>query len=175
MQKITPFIWFDHEAEDAANFYVSVFGANPTKPAGESKILLENRYDEAGAEVSGRPKDSIMTVAFSLNGQEFVALNGGSPPDVKSVSQLVNPVSFVINCENQTEVDYFWEKLSEGGEKGVCGWINRDKFGVTWQVVPTVLNELLADPDPIKAQRVMKAMLGMTKIEIPKLEEAYRG
>lgn len=174
MQKITPFIWFDHEAQEAANFYVSVFNQAPGKTK-ESKIIQTTRYDAAGAEVSGMPEGSVMTVALQLAGQDFLALNGGSPPDVGNVSQLINPVSFVINCDTQEEVDYFWEKLSEGGEKGVCGWINKDQFGVTWQVVPTILDKLLADPDPTKAQRVMQAMLKMTKINISELQSAYAG
>lgn len=174
MQKITSFIWFDHEAEEAANFYVSAFNQAPGKTK-ESKIIQLTRYDAAGAEVSGRPEGSVMTVAFQLAGQDFVALNGGSPPDVGSVSQLINPVSFVVNCETQEEVDYFWEKLSEGGEKGVCGWINKDQFGVTWQVVPNVLDKLLNDPDAVKAGRVMQAMLKMTKIDIAELQRAYEG
>lgn len=172
MQKITPFIWFDHEAEEAANYYVSVFNQSPGKTK-ESKITKTTRYDAAGAEVSGRPEGSVMTMALQLDGQEFVVLNGGSPSEAGSVSQLINPVSFVVNCENQEEVDYFWEKLSEGGEKGVCGWINKDKFGVTWQVVPTVLDKLLADPDKEKASRVMQAMLKMTKLDIAELKRAY--
>lgn len=168
IQKITPFIWFDHEAEEAANFYVSIFKK-------DSKIKSISKYHKEAEEVSGKPAGSVMTVAFELDGQEFVALNGGSPPDVGKVSQLINPVSFVVNCETQEEVDYLWEKLSEGGEKGVCGWIYKDKFGVTWQIVPIVLEKLLSDPDPAKAGRVMEAMLKMTKIQIQQLKDAYDG
>ena len=169
-QKITPFLWFDHEAEEAAKFYVSVFKNNPAKPAGESKIEEESRYDEAGAAASGRPKGSVMVVSFLLNGQQFTALNGG--PHFK----MSGAVSFVINCATQEEVDYFWDKLtSDGGEAGQCGWVNHDKFGVTWQVVPDALTELLGDPDPVKSGRVMKAMLGMTKIDIAGLKKAHEG
>ncbi|EKE20322.1 MAG: 3-demethylubiquinone-9 3-methyltransferase [uncultured bacterium] len=167
IQKITPFIWLDHEAEEAANFYVSIFK--------NSKILSVTKYNKAAEEVSGKPAGSVMTVAFEIDGQSFVTLNGGQLDEATPVSQLINPVSFVVNCENQEEVDYFWEKLSEGGEKGVCGWINKDKFGVTWQVVPTILDKLISDPDPVKAGRAMEAMLKMTKIEINKIVDAYDG
>lgn len=161
MQKITPFLWFEDKAEEAANFYVSLFN--------DSKILSVTRYNEESANVSGRPAGSVMTVAFRLAGQEFVAINGG--PHL----QFSGAVSFVVNCETQEEVDYFWEKLSEGGEEGVCGWINRDKFGVTWQVVPLALPEMLQDKDPEKAKRVMAAMLQMKKIDIGELRRAYEG
>lgn len=163
MQKITPFLWFEDKAEEAAEFYVSVFK--------NSKIGAKAYYDEVGAEVSGRPAGSLMTVEFELDGQKFVGLNGGPPPDGKF--QQFGMVSFVVDCENQEEVDYYWEKLSEGGEKGVCGWINKDKFGVTWQITPTILPKYLNDPDPEKAKRVMEAMIKMTKIEIAQLEAAY--
>lgn len=165
MQKITPFLWFDHEAEEAARFYVSIFK--------NSKLGRIARYDEAGAKASGQPEGSVMTVEFQLDGQDFVALNGGTPPDF--ATKFTGAVSFVINCENQAEVDHFWEKLSEGGKKSVCGWIERDKFGVVWQVVPTILGKYMSDPDPEKSQRVMEAMLKMTKIEISELEKAYKG
>ena len=169
MQKISPFLWFDTQAEEAANFYVSLFNGNPGKKV-ESKITEVNRYDEAGAAASGRPKGSVMVIAFLLEGQNFAALNGG--PYFK----MSGGISFVIDCRIQAEVDYFWEKLSaEGGEAGQCGWINHDKFGVTWQVVPTVLSKLLADPDPEKSARVMQAMLKMTKMDVKKLEDAYKG
>ncbi len=168
MQKITPFLWFDTRAEEAAKFYVSVFKGNPASSDGRSEITKVNRYDKAGAQASGRPEGSVMVASFELNGQEFVALNGG--PHFK----FSGAVSFVINCETQEEIDYFWQKLSEdGGEAGQCGWINHDKFGLTWQVVPTILNELLGDRDPAKSQRVMQAMLGMTKIDIAGLKKAY--
>lgn len=168
-QKITSFLWFDDKAEEAANFYVSVFNNNPGHRL-ESKITSITRYDKAGAEASGRPKGTVMTLSFELEGQEFVALNGGPPPTGMTFSSLV---SFVVNCKNQEEVDWFWEKLSQGGEKGVCGWINKDKYGVTWQVVPTIMVQLLQDKDPEKAERVMQAMLKMKKIDIEELKKAY--
>jgi predicted 3-demethylubiquinone-9 3-methyltransferase (glyoxalase superfamily) len=155
-QKITPFLWFDDKAEEAMNFYVSLFK--------NSKVLRVLRYGDAGP----GPKGSIMTAEFQLEGQEFVALNGG--PQFK----FTEAISFVVNCESQEEVDYFWEKLSEGGERSRCGWLE-DKFGLSWQVVPTVLVEMYQDKDPAKSQRVMKAMLQMDKLDIKKLKEAYDG
>src|SRR5215831_5555628 len=156
MQHITPFLWFDKEAEEAANFYVSVFP--------NSTIGAVARYGEAGPGEAG----SVMTVEFELNGLRFVALNGS--PEFK----FTEAVSFVINCETQEEVDDYWAKLSEGGEEGPCGWL-KDRYGLSWQVVPKVLVELLKDPDPAKAQRVMGAMLQMGKIEIEPLRRAYEG
>jgi len=156
MQHITPFLWFDTEAEEAANFYVSVFP--------NSKIGAVARYGEAGPGEAG----SVMTVEFELNGLRFVALNGS--PEFK----FTEAVSFVINCGTQEEVDDYWAKLSEGGEEGPCGWL-KDRYGLSWQVVPKVLVELLKDPDPAKAQRVMGAMLQMGKIEIEPLRRAYEG
>jgi predicted 3-demethylubiquinone-9 3-methyltransferase (glyoxalase superfamily) len=156
LKKITPFLWFDKEAEEAANFYVSVFP--------NSKIGSVARYGEAGPGVPG----SVMTVEFELNGLRFVALNGG--PEFK----FTEAVSFVINCETQEEVDDFWAKLSDGGEEGPCGWL-KDRYGLSWQVVPTALMELLKDLDPAKTQRVMSAMLQMGKIEIEPLRRAYAG
>jgi predicted 3-demethylubiquinone-9 3-methyltransferase (glyoxalase superfamily) len=158
MQKITPFLWFDDNAEEAVNFYVSIFG--------NSKITSVARYGEAGAEVAGRPKGTVMTIAFQLEGQEFVALNGGP------VFSFSPAISFVVNCETQEEVDALWEKLSEGGEIVECGWL-RDKYGVSWQIVPTVLGEMLQDKDAEKSERVMKAMLQMKKIDISSLKQAY--
>jgi predicted 3-demethylubiquinone-9 3-methyltransferase (glyoxalase superfamily) len=163
MKKITPFLWFDNQAEEAANFYVAVFSARH----GNSKINNITRYDAAGSEASGRPAGSVMTVEFLVAGQEFVALNGGSH------FQFSGAISFVVNCETQEEIDYFWEALSSGGEKGQCGWINRDKFGVTWQIVPAALGKMLSDKDPEKSQRVMKAMLKMNKLDVKALREAY--
>jgi len=160
MQKIMPFLWFDDQAEEAANFYVSIFK--------KSKIGNVTRYGEADSEVSGRPKGSVMTVTFQLDGQEFIALNGGP------VFKFTEAISFLVNCETQEEVDELWEKLSEGGNEIECGWL-KDKYGVTWQIVPTVLNELLNDPDPEKSQRVMKALLKMKKIDIEALKQAYGG
>lgn len=158
MQKITPFLWFDNQAEEAANFYVSIFK--------NSKIGSVTRYEEAGAEVSGRPKGTVMTVTFQLEGQEFIALNGG--PQFK----FTEAISFSVDCKTQEEVDELWQKLSEGGEEGPCGWL-KDKYGLSWQINPTVLGELLSDPNPAKAQSVMKAMLQMKKIDIATLRRAY--
>lgn len=163
MQKITPFLWFENNAQEAAEFYVKVF----SEMGDNSTISNVTYYDQAGADASGREVGSVMTVAFELDGQEFVALNGG--PYFK----FSGAVSFVVNCQTQEEIDHFWEKLSEGGESGQCGWINRDKYGVTWQVVPVILQKLLQDPDKRKAQNVMKAMLKMNKMDIQKLLEAY--
>jgi predicted 3-demethylubiquinone-9 3-methyltransferase (glyoxalase superfamily) len=154
MQKITPFLWFDHEAEEAMNFYVSIFK--------NSRILSVTRYGEGGP----GPAGEVMTGTFQLEGQEFMALNGG--PDHK----FTEAISFFVDCKTQAEVDDLWNILTEGGEEGPCGWL-KDKFGVSWQIIPTVLGELLGDPDPVKSQRVMKAMLQMKKIDIKALQEAY--
>jgi predicted 3-demethylubiquinone-9 3-methyltransferase (glyoxalase superfamily) len=154
MKKITPFLWFDGKAEEAMNFYVSIFQ--------NSKVLGVTRYGEAGP----GPKGTVMTASFQLNGQEFTALNGG-PQFTFSPA-----VSFVVNCETQQEVDELWEKLSAGGEQLNCGWL-KDKYGLSWQVIPTVLVELLQDKDGEKSQRVMKAMLQMNKIDIKTLQHAY--
>lgn len=154
MQKIVPNLWFDTESEDAANFYTSIFE--------NSKILRVMHYGEAGP----RPAGMVLTVTFQLEGQEFTALNGG--PDFK----FNEAISLLVNCESQEEVDRLWDKLSEGGEKGPCGWL-KDRFGVSWQITPTVLEEMLHDEDADRANRVMKAMLKMTKIEIDELEKAY--
>jgi predicted 3-demethylubiquinone-9 3-methyltransferase (glyoxalase superfamily) len=156
MQKITPFLWFDNQAEEAANFYASVFN--------NSRVVSSTRYGEAGP----GPKGSAMTVEFELEGQRFVALNGGP------LFKFTEAVSFVVNCTTQEEVDHFWEKLSEGGQEVQCGWL-KDKYGLSWQVVPTILVELLQDKDPLKSQRVMKAMLQMKKIDIATLKRAYDG
>lgn len=158
MRKITPFLWFDDMAEDAANYYVSIFR--------NSKIVNVTRYSESSAEVSGRPKGSVMTVAFELDGEEFVALNGGP------VFAFSPAISFVVNCETQKELDVLWEKLSDGGEAQECGWL-KDKYGVTWQIVPAVLGELMADPDPAKTDRVMHALIQMKKLDIDGLKKAY--
>jgi predicted 3-demethylubiquinone-9 3-methyltransferase (glyoxalase superfamily) len=157
MQKITPFLWFDTQAEEAVDFYVSLFR--------NSKIVNVARYGEDGAKASGRPKGTVMTIAFQLDGQNFVALNGGP------VFAFSPAISLLVNCENQEEVDRLWEQLSAGGEPQQCGWI-KDKYGVTWQIVPTILGELLSDPDAAKAQRVMQAMLQMTRIDINGLRRA---
>ena len=161
MQKITPFLWFDHQAEEAAKFYTSVFK--------NSKVGKSTRYGEAAEKAAGRPAGSVMTVEFELEGQKFTALNGGP------VFKFNESISFVVNCETQEEVDYLWEKLTaDGGKKVECGWL-RDKYGLSWQIVPTVLIEMLQDKDHEKAERVMKAMLQMQKIDIKTLKEAYAG
>jgi predicted 3-demethylubiquinone-9 3-methyltransferase (glyoxalase superfamily) len=159
MQKITPFLWFDDNAEEAVKFYTSIIK--------NSKIGKIARYDEAGEKAAGRPAGSVMTVEFQLEGQEFVALNGG--PHFK----FTEAISFVVNCETQEEVDYYWEKLSHGGKEVQCGWL-KDKYGLSWQLVPTVLGELLSDKDAAKAQRVMQAMLKMVKLDIKKLKQAAK-
>lgn len=153
MTKITPFLWFDTQAEEAATFYVSIFK--------NSKIVSVSRYGEAGP----GPKGSVMTVQFELGGQPFIALNGG--PHFK----FNEAISFSVDCKTQEEVDEFWNKLSEGGEEGPCGWL-KDKYGLSWQITPTVLGEMLRDPDPEKSKRVMAAMLKMKKIDIAALEKA---
>ncbi len=163
MQKITPHLWFDNQAEEAAKFYVSVFSA---KDGNNSKIVNVARYGEAGAKISGRPKGTVMTVTFQLEGQEFIALNGGP------IFKFTEAISFFVNCETQGEVDRLWEKLSEGGEKGQCGWL-KDKYGLSWQIVPTVLGEMLKDKDAERSERVMKALLQMDKIDIKSLRQAY--
>ena len=157
MQNITPFVWFDDQAEEAMNFYVSIFK--------DSRVLGVARYGKAGAEASGRPEGSVMTVQFQLNGQELTALNGG--PHFK----FTEAVSFVVNCETQEEVDEYWQKLLAGGQESQCGWL-KDKYGLSWQIVPTVLGELLQDKDTEKSERVMKAMLQMKKIDIKTLQQA---
>ena len=157
MQKITPFLWFDDKAEEAVKFYVSIFK--------NSKIGSITRYGDEAAEVSGRPKGTVMTVTFQLEGQEFMALNGG--PHFK----FTEAISLLVNCKTQEEVDELWEKLSEGGEKGQCGWL-KDKYGLSWQIVPTVLGEMLQDKDARKSERVMNALLKMNKIEIKALKQA---
>jgi predicted 3-demethylubiquinone-9 3-methyltransferase (glyoxalase superfamily) len=154
MQKITPFLWFDGNAEQAMNFYVGVFK--------NSKVLSVNRYGK-GAPM---PEGTVLTASFELNGLKFVALNGGP------MFKFSPATSFVVDCENQEEVDYYWDKLSEGGKPNRCAWLD-DKFGVTWQIVPKQLGELLSDPDPVKAGRVMQAMMQMSKIDIAGLQRAY--
>jgi len=165
MQKVTPFLWFDDKAEEAAEFYVSVFGAERSgSRGGESKVLGVTRYGEAGPGTPG----SAMTVSFLLEGLEFTALNAGPH------FTFTEAISFHVSCESQDEVDYFWKALTAaGGEESQCGWL-KDRFGLSWQIVPTALNELLGDPDPDKAQRVMKAMLDMHRIDIETLEQAAK-
>jgi predicted 3-demethylubiquinone-9 3-methyltransferase (glyoxalase superfamily) len=155
-QKITTFLWFDQNAEEAANHYVSIFK--------DSKILSVSRYGDAGP----GPKGSVMTVTFQLEGQEFIALNGG--PTFK----FTEAISLLVNCDTQAEIDELWRKLGAGGQEIECGWV-KDKFGLAWQVVPRALFRMLTDPDPAKADRVMKAMLQMKKMDLPRLEQAYRG
>ena len=152
-QKITPFLWFDNKAEEAAQFYVSLFK--------NSKIGAVSRYGDAGP----GPKGTAMVVTFQLEGQEFMALNGG--PHFK----FTEAISLFVHCETQEEVDYFWEKLSEGGQKSQCGWL-KDRYGLSWQIVPTALGKLLSGPDPEKSKRVMQAMLQMQKLDIKRLEQA---
>jgi predicted 3-demethylubiquinone-9 3-methyltransferase (glyoxalase superfamily) len=154
MPKTTPCLWFDTQGEDAANFYVSVFP--------NSRIVKVDHYGDAGP----RPSGDVMLVTFELDGQRYLALNGG--PEFT----FDEAISFEIECADQDEVDYYWSKLGEGGEHGPCGWL-KDKFGVSWQVVPRALNELVADPDQAKGQAVMKAMLGMHKIVVSELQAAY--
>jgi predicted 3-demethylubiquinone-9 3-methyltransferase (glyoxalase superfamily) len=158
MQRITPCLWFDNQAEEAVKFYVSVFK--------NSKILTVARYGEAGAKVSGRPKGSVMTVTFKLDRQEFMALNGGP------IFKFTEAISLIINCKTQQEVDWYWEKLSEGGAKGQCGWL-KDRYGLSWQIVPTVMEKMFRDNNAEKLERVMKAVLQMTKLDIKTLKKAY--
>jgi predicted 3-demethylubiquinone-9 3-methyltransferase (glyoxalase superfamily) len=154
MQKITPFLWFKDQAEEAMKFYVSIFK--------NSKATSISRYGDAGP----GPKGSVMVAKFQLDGQEFIALNGGP------MFTFSPAISFVVNCKTQEEVDEYWEKLSGGGETNQCGWLT-DKYGLSWQIVPTILGELVADKDPEKSNRVMQAMLKMTKIDIGELQRAY--
>jgi predicted 3-demethylubiquinone-9 3-methyltransferase (glyoxalase superfamily) len=156
MHKITPFLWFDGQAEEAVMFYTSIFK--------NSKIGSVSRYGDAGP----GPKGSVMVMEFELEGQKFTALNGGP------VYNFSPAISFFVNCDTQEEVDYLWEKLSQGGEVEQCGWL-KDKYGITWQIVPTILGQLMSDPDPEKAARVTQAMLKMIKLDIAELKRAYLG
>ncbi len=158
--KIAPCLWFDSEAEQAANFYVSVFK--------NSKINLVSRYGNEGVEIHGREPGSVMTVAFELDGQPFVALNGGP------IFTFDEAVSFQIYCDDQNEIDYYWTKLAAGGEEGPCGWL-KDKFGLSWQVTPTRLLEMLTSGDTARADRVMKSFLQMKKFDLAELERVYAG
>ena len=160
MHHITPCLWFDSQAEEAAKFYVSIFK--------HSKIGQITRYGEAGANVSGRPKGSVMTVTFEIEEQEFVALNGGP------LFKFTEAVSFMVKCRTQKDIDEMWEKLSEGGEPGPCGWL-KDKYGLSWQIVAPEWEEMMRDKDPKKTERVMKAILHMTKPDIEALKQAYDG
>jgi predicted 3-demethylubiquinone-9 3-methyltransferase (glyoxalase superfamily) len=154
MQKIVPCLWFDDQAEEAARFYTSIFR--------NSRVGKIARYGEGGP----RPKGTVLTVKFRLDGQEFLALNGG--PQFK----FTEAVSFIVNCETQKEVDRLWETLSEGGEKVQCGWL-KDKYGLSWQIVPTILARMMSDPDPRRADRVLQAVMGMKKLDIKELKAAY--
>ena len=156
MQRITPYLWFEDQAEEAASFYTSIFK--------NSKINEISRYGEGGP----GPAGSVMLVSFELDGQQFIALNGGPQ------FQFTEAISFVINCESQEEIDYMWDKLTEGGEESMCGWL-KDRYGISWQVVPTALPELLNAPDPEAQQRVMEVFLKMSKIDLPTLRLAYEG
>jgi predicted 3-demethylubiquinone-9 3-methyltransferase (glyoxalase superfamily) len=158
-QKIIPFLWFDHQAEEAAKFYTSIFK--------NSRIGTIAHYNKANEEVSGRPAGSVMTVEFYLEGQKFVALNGGP------LFKFTEAISFVVSCNTQAELDKFWRKLSAGGKPSRCGWL-KDKFGISWQIVPTVLAELLSIKDATKSQRVMEAMLKQVKLDIKKLKAAAK-
>jgi predicted 3-demethylubiquinone-9 3-methyltransferase (glyoxalase superfamily) len=161
MQKITSFLWFDDQAEEAVKFYTSIFK--------NSNVGRTLRYDENAAKAAGRPLGSVLTIEFDIEGQKFVALNGG--PQFK----FNESVSFVVNCDTQEEVDYFWEKLTaDGGQESACGWL-KDKFDLSWQITPSVLVDMLHDKDADKAERVMKVMLQMQKIDIGKLKDAYAG
>jgi predicted 3-demethylubiquinone-9 3-methyltransferase (glyoxalase superfamily) len=162
IQRITPCLWFDHQAEEAAKFYVSLFKNSAIGPV--------TRYGKEGFEIHGRPEGSVMTVSFRLEGQEFTALNGG--PRFK----FSEAISFVVRCETQTEVDHYWDKLGEGGDERArqCGWL-KDKYGVSWQIVPAALFEMMSGTDKIKSERVMRAMLQMKKLDLAVLRRAYEG
>ena len=162
LQKITPCLWFDFQAEEAANFYLGIFK--------ESKIIKKTHYGAEGQEIHKRPEGSVMTVEFELDGQRFIGLNGGP------VFTFNEAISLTINCNIQEEIDYYWDRLSEGGDPAAqqCGWL-KDKYGLSWQIVPVRMSEMLEDPDKAKAARAMKAILTMRKLDIGKLEAAYNG
>lgn len=160
VQKISPCLWFDDQAEEAANYYVAVFK--------NSKVLYSSYYGEIGHEVHGQPPGTVLAVAFELDGQKFTALNGGS------TIEFNDAISLQINCETQAEVDHYWERLCEGGEERACGWL-KDKYGVSWQVMPMVLPLMISDLDSAKSQRAMAAMLQMKKLDIAELQRAYSG
>lgn len=157
MQKITPFLWFDNNAEEAVNFYISIFK--------DSKITASSRYNAESAKASGQKDGAVMTMGFNLNGQDFTAINGGP------IFKFTEAISFVVNCETQEEVDHYWNKLTEGGQEVQCGWL-KDKYDLSWQIVPKQLIELMSGPDKAKAGRVMHAMLQMKKIDIKGLQDA---
>jgi len=160
MQRFTPCLWYDDKAEEAAKFYTSIFK--------NSKIKDITHFGESGAKESGQPKGSVMTVTFDLDGQEFMALNGGP------AFQFTPAISFIVNCATQKEVDELWEKLSASKADEQCGWL-KDKYGVSWQITPTIVNEMIQDKDPVKSERVMKAIVQMKKIDIEALKRAYEG
>lgn len=155
MQRISPFLWFDSQAEEAVNFYTSIFR--------NSTIKSVSRYGDAGP----GPKGAVMTMSFELDGQEFIALNGGP------MFRFTEAISFLVHCDSQDEIDYYWNKLTEGGQESRCGWL-KDKFGLSWQIAPTKLSQLMQQKDPIKSKRVMEAMLKMKKLNIAELEEAAK-
>jgi predicted 3-demethylubiquinone-9 3-methyltransferase (glyoxalase superfamily) len=162
MQKIATYLWYEKEAEEAASLYVDLFKARPGTPAGDSKVLEVSRYTEAGP---GEP-GSAMVVSFELDGQEFIALNGGPQ------FTFTEAISLFVRCDSQEEVDYFWDALtSNGGEESQCGWL-KDRFGLSWQIIPNRLMELIGDPDPSRAQRAMQAMLQMQRIDVAEIERA---
>jgi predicted 3-demethylubiquinone-9 3-methyltransferase (glyoxalase superfamily) len=160
MQKLTPCLWFDDKAEEAARFYVSIFK--------NSKLGAIARYGEAGAQASGRPKGSVMTVTFEIAGQEFVALNGGP------LFKFSEAVSFMVKCNSQSEIDEMWSNLSEGGEEGPCGWL-KDKYGLSWQIVVPEWDEMLQDKDTAKSERAMAAILQMGKPDLQRVQQAFAG
>lgn len=162
INQITPCLWFDNQAEEAANFYISVFRNSPL-PAGISKIDSISRYGKEGFETHGQKEGSVLTVVFQINGQSFTALNGGP------IFKFNEAISLQVFCETQQVIDYFWEKLTDGGQESQCGWL-KDKYGVSWQIVPAMLQELMSDP--IRAEKVMKAFLQMKKFDIEKLKQA---
>ena len=160
-QKITPCLWFDKQAKDAAAFYTSIFK--------DSAVERTTKFDDASSEVSGQPKGSVMTAEFEIAGQKFLGLNGG--PQFK----FSEAISFIVNCEDQDEIDYFWSRLTaDGGEESQCGWL-KDKFGLSWQIIPENMNDLVAGPDPEGSKRAMEAMLKMNKLDVQKLQDAYDG
>jgi predicted 3-demethylubiquinone-9 3-methyltransferase (glyoxalase superfamily) len=158
MQKIIPFLWFNDNAEEAVKFYTSIFK--------KSKVLVVTRYNKSSASAGGRPQGSVMTIAFELNGQKFVALNGGP------LFPFTEAVSFVVNCKTQAEIDNYWKKLSAGGKESQCGWL-KDKFGLSWQIVPDNLGKLLSSKDETRTQRVMQAVFQMQKLDIKTLKKAF--
>jgi len=165
MSKITTCLWFDKQAEEAAKFYVNMFAKGGRK----AKIGKIARYSDSAAKVSGQPKGSVMTVEFDLDGSSFLGLNGGL------IFKFSSATSFIISCETQKEIDYFWAQLSAGGREGQCGWIDHDKFGISWQVVPKVLAKIMSGSDPLKTERAMKALIAMKKINLASLKKAAAG